>query len=129
MGVPFADPLAAVAGERLRGESLGVMQVAEEEGWPVHGRRSGISGASNPGGRVGVDLAQEQPAGFVAVDGPQRLVPDRHGGARGKNDPLDPCGAALHGSSQVGQPGIGAVPGCHRIVSARVRSNGAAQPG
>lgn len=94
----------------------------------MHSRRSGVSGAAYPCGRAGVNVAQQQPAGLFAIGGLQRLVANRRGGSSRKDDPLDPVGAD-HGSSQVGQPGTGAVPGRHRIVSARVRSNGAAQPG
>jgi hypothetical protein len=76
---------------------------------------SEISGTTHPCGGVVVEVAEEDPAGFVAAGGARRLVADRCGGLGCQDDLCDPVEDDGHGSSQVGQPGTGGVPGRHRI--------------
>jgi hypothetical protein len=61
MGVPLADPEAAILDERLVGETLGVVKVPQEEGGPVDGGGTRISRPADTCRPLGVDVAEKQP--------------------------------------------------------------------
>lgn len=72
--MPFADPDAAVKGEPVACDSLGVADIAEEEGVLPHGRQPGPAGDPDFRHAV-VDLTEQDATGLVAVlgaDGGQR---------------------------------------------------------
>lgn len=127
VGVPFTDPHAAVTVERLGSQLLGVVKVAQEEGRSPDSHRPGIARVANLCCSVGVHVAEQDAAGFVAVTGPCGFVAD--GGEGGFADPNAVNSLGVHGRSQVGQPGIGGLASSHLISPALWRSNGAAQPG